>query len=440
MTQYPVLSCPTGRNDVNMGQISILIFYFEDIYSSSIVQYRQTKDIMSKSNTKSTKAKATTSESKVNTLDPTTINLSELEEPSLDTIIATCKSFIDGNSESPILNVSTNSYAQKSSGKGKSSGKVYETRCAFRDLDGKLHLLGGQFVDEEMGPRGIAGGVKAPKFRDYGMTIMFKTKSNEKLGKAIHLLCTALVMDTKSKLESGEIKSKNTSISNPVKDQLEGDKHDAQTKKDYHDKGDYMVRFRIQTKGPYKTCVYDEKIIDEKIGDDDIELPDGGGFLHTERIGLNEENAHEVFTIGSGSAFTKFGITVKQHGFGISFNLYIQTWYPIPRDVAMDTPTPKTGRSTDARIKHAQKAKERADLAKRNVESIRKRADVGYTKDDDDPGSDASDSEPVAPKRRANKKDKSSKSKKQSKKKVAPVESASDESDEEKDEFSDESE
>jgi hypothetical protein len=358
--------------------------------------------------------------------DPTSVKLDSLEKPDLDVIIETCRAWLeDEKSESPIIDVSTSSYAQKApSGKnnGKSAGKIFETRCAFRGCDGTLYQLGGRGSDKDIGPAGIQGGVKHPKFREFGLTIMFKTKTNKKMGEALNLLCKVLHTDAVAKLKRGEIKSKNKSVTNPVKDELGSDKSDAQTKKDYNEAGDYMVRARIQIKGPFKTCVYEETIVDKRLGPDDDELPNGGGFLHAERQDLTEANAHEIFTIGMGMEYFEFGITRKAHGFGVSFNLYMDVVYPIPRDVSMDRPAPKTGRSTADRLKFAEKATERIAQKKANDESIRRRAeknnDDNGNNDEGDSGSD--NEEERAPKRKT-KKDKTKKKKRTK----APTPSAS---------------
>ena len=330
---------------------------------------------------KSTKAPGTEKKTVGKTVadfDPKDISYEYLDRAPIDLLIKTYKQALE-TKISPFLDVSTRSYAKKAP-KGKkdstkNTGKVYEITFAVLCTDGKLYKSGGQGEDADIGPAGIQGGVKAPQFRQYGTSIMFKTKTNKKLGLQLSLMSQVLVMDAEEKIKNGTIKVKNKSVTNPVKDEIgaDNDKIESTTKEEYHNAGDYMIRMNIITRGPEKTRLFEEKIVEEKVDDDDIPIPDTSNFLHTNQIELTENNAHEKFTLGMGMEYFEYGITRKQHGFGVSFNIYLSSCYPIPRSVSYDKPKPKTNRSLDRRLKFAEKAAERAKIAQQNAESIKQR-------------------------------------------------------------------
>lgn len=339
-------------------------------------------------------AKNTTVEKKTPTktvadFDTKDVRYEDLDRAPIDLLIKTYKRALE-TKVSPILDISTRSYAQKApkggKGKTKNSGKVYEITFAILCTDGKLYKDGGQGEDNEMGPAGIQGGVKAPQFRTYGSSIMFKTKTNKKLGLQLSLMCQVLVMDAEEKIKNGTIKVKNKSVTNPVKDEIgaENDKIDATTKKEYHEAGDYMIRMNIVTRGPEKTRLFEEKIVEEQVDEDDIPIPDSTKFLHTNQIELTEKNVHEKFTLGMGMEYFEYGVTRKHHGFGVSFNIFLSSCYPIPRSVSYDKPKPKTNRSLERRLKFAEKAAERAKIAQQNAESIKQRNEKNDDGDEDE--------------------------------------------------------
>jgi hypothetical protein len=324
---------------------------------------------------KSTSAKATTKPTKtVKDIDVNKVTFGDLEYAPIALLIDTYEHALKTKT-SPIIDISSRSYAKKTPAggkeKSKNSGKVYEFSLAVLCTDDKLYKLGGSGEDDDIGKSGLQGGVKSPDKRQYGLSVMFKTKTNLKLGKCLELMSKVLVNDTTAKINNKTIVTKNKSITDPVKSEIESGTSEEQ--KEYADGGDYIVRMNVITRGPEQTRLFEDKIVDQKVDDDDIEM-DSGRYIHTSRIEFNEDNAHTLLTRSMGMEYFEFGVTRKQHGFGVSFNIYLSTVFPIPRSISFEKDKPKTNRSMDKRLKFAEKAAERAKIISSNTSAIRERS------------------------------------------------------------------
>jgi len=343
---------------------------------------------MSKSSEQSTKSTSSSSAKlsvrKVDDVDIKEEYHTDLPYASVGLLIDTCEKALK-TEVSPIIDITSRSYAKKTpkgkQAKSKNTGKVHEYTLAILCSDDKLYKLGGTGEDKDIGPHGLQGGVKHPDNRPYGLSIMWKTKTNQALGKCLDQLAKVLIMDTEAKIKNGTIKIKNKSITNPVKDEI--DTLDVSANQEYHNSNDYNVRMSIITRGPETTRLFEERIVDNKIDGEDVDIGDGK-FLHTTQIDMDESNAHTLFTRGMGMEYFEFGITRKQHGFGVSFNIFLSSVFPIPRAVTFNKAKPKTNRSLEKRLQFAQKAAERAKVASSNANAIQQRADQKGVDDDDD--------------------------------------------------------
>ena len=346
-----------------------------------------------KTETKKVEAKET---KRVEDIDIKNVSYQDLEYPTLDVLRDTCEQALR-TKVSPIIDFSKRSYPMKKTKGNKKGGKIYEFTLVLLGIDGTLYKMGGEGIDKEIGP-GLQGGVKKPEDRQYGRTdIMFKTKTNGLLGEALNLMCQTLIMDTKQKIENKMIKTKNSSITNPIRDEIETG--DEESKKAYAESGDYMCRMKIYLRGPNAVRLYGEKFVEEPVDKDRDEKVEGG-YLHTYRIDIDDDNAHTQLTYGMGLEHFQFGVDRKLHGFGNSFDIYLATAYPIPRAITFNTAPPKSKkRSNKARLEFAKKAAERAKIAQANAEALASRSS----------------------KKESSKKDKRSKKKRSKKDKKEPV-------------------
>lgn len=310
----------------------------------------------------------------VGDIDVKNVSFTDLKYAPVDLLINTFNKALESKT-SPIIDITERSYPMKM-GKGekgkKNLGKIYVYAMGILCTDGNLYRLGGSGEDNDIGTAGLCSGVKPPNKRMYGISIMFKTKTSKKLGECLRLMQEVLKMDTIMKIDNNTIKTKNKQITDFVKDEISTGDEAAQ--KEYHDSGDYIVRMNINIKGPDALCLVEERVVTTPIDIDDDEDIGDGKWIHSHNIELNEENVHTILTYGMGMEYWEFGVERKHSGQGISFNIFLATCFPIPRPVMFTKAKPKTNRSTDRRLKFAERAAERAAIMQKNVETLNQRS------------------------------------------------------------------